>query len=73
MTGSVPVDSVLARLSSASLHRARPASRSAAEAVMKALLVASHASTSGTGIVRVKRKDAVSAGPNADPAGRSTA
>ncbi len=40
---------------------------------MKALLVASHASTSATGIVRVKPNDAVSAGPNADPAGRSTA
>ena len=68
MTGSVP-----ARRNSRSLHRARPASWSAAGAVMKSLFVASHASTSPVGIVRVKPNDAVSPGPNADPAGRSTA
>ena len=68
MTAPVP-----ARLNSTSRLRARPASRSAAGAVMKALLVASHAITSSVGIVRVKPNDAVSPGPNADPGGRSTA
>ena len=64
---------VPARLSSTSRLRSRPASRSASWAVMNALLVASQASTSSTAIVRVKPKDAVSAGPNGDPAGSSTA
>jgi hypothetical protein len=67
MTGLLP-----ARLSSTSRLRARPASRSAAGAVMKALLVASHAITSPVGIVRVKPNDAVSPGPNADPGGSRT-
>ena len=66
-------DGCCARLSSASRQCARAASRLAGDAVMKALLVASHSTTSATGIVRPNGNAAVSPGPKADPSGRITA
>ena len=61
-----------ARAVSAVRHLARAAVRSAAEAVMTPLLVASHSSTSSTEIVRVKWNDSASRPRKADPAGRVT-
>ncbi|HEY7262197.1 MAG TPA: hypothetical protein VH589_12005 [Trebonia sp.] len=60
------------RFSSAARHRSSPAARSAAEAVMNALFVPSHSTTSSTGSVRVKRNDAPSASRNPAPSGSVT-
>lgn len=58
--------------SSAARQRSRPAALSAADAVMKALFVASHSITSSTGTVLVKQNDAASCPVNRAPSGRVT-